>query len=109
MACLCLSIPLTIFSLDFDKLTFMFFPCGVDDEVIVLEEAKLVRYEDNEIQVKKGEETYSWQAKNVLYRGKKSLGCYMLLCITWDEYKYDIIADSTVLAQQKLLNASYPY
>lgn len=82
--------------IDWNRLEFQFYPCSVEDEFIDLKRAKIIKWEDDDnlIVLQYNEKQYTWKNKNTLYRGKKILECYFLLCIVWKN-GFDIIADST--------------
>jgi len=67
-----------------------FFPCLISNATITLNTASIKKYSVNEIIIICNNITYTWKDKSILYKDTKNLGCYQLLCVTWN-FGFDLI------------------
>jgi len=83
-------------SIPFNDLLFEFYPCNVEDDFINLEKPKIISWDSEILVFKHDDKEYRWKYQKELYKDKKNLGCYILLCVSWNDKKnFDLIADST--------------
>lgn len=94
--------------INFDDLIFEFYPCELEDDVVILERPSIKEWYEDRLTLEFDGKEYVWRDKSELYRNNKNLGCYLLLCVKW-ENSYQTIADSATIQLHTPYRRNYEY